>query len=196
MSRTAQPGMPEGQPSADDGAGGIPSRPLDRAARRAAIEAALKERPEASNRTIASDLGVSHPTVAGVREEMESTGKIFQFEKTIGADGKTRRRPPPRSNTASSGIDADIASRVAALERQEAVNAVVALTVAKLCEYVGFEAPATPHASDWIQIKEAAARLEYSESGIRNLIRRGKVESMTTPAGKVRIRAASLPKCD
>jgi hypothetical protein len=38
-------------------------------------------------------LGVSHPTVASVRAELEATGKICQLDATVGLDGKTRPRP-------------------------------------------------------------------------------------------------------
>jgi hypothetical protein len=50
----------------------------------------LQETPGASNRKIAKELGVSHPTVGRVRAELERTGKIFQFEQTVGEDGKAR----------------------------------------------------------------------------------------------------------
>jgi phage N-6-adenine-methyltransferase len=65
-------------------------RHLNQAAKRSLIEEQLKETPEVSNRRIAEGLGVSHPTVATVRSEMESTGKIYQLERTLGADGKSR----------------------------------------------------------------------------------------------------------
>lgn len=70
-------------------------RHLDQAARRTLIEEELRENPERSNRQIAASLGVSHPTVADVREQMESTGKIYQLEKTVGADGKERPAHKP-----------------------------------------------------------------------------------------------------
>jgi hypothetical protein len=56
----------------------------------------LAARPEQSDRQIARAVGVSHPTVAKVRAEQEArTGKDYQFEKRIGADGKARRLPTP-----------------------------------------------------------------------------------------------------
>jgi ParB-like chromosome segregation protein Spo0J len=61
--------------------------------KRRAIREALQH-PKASNlsdRNLADLIGVSHPTVASVRSELESTGKIFQLEKRVGADGRTRR---------------------------------------------------------------------------------------------------------
>jgi hypothetical protein len=190
----------DGSARPDNGAGGDQSRPPDRAGRRARIEAALKEDPAQSNRQIGANLGVDDTTVGDARRRLEDGAGFPHHETRIGRDGVAQpaRKPkrPATDKPASSAIDADLGERVAALERREAANAVVALTVAKICEHIGLEAPSLPLGSEWIQIKEAAARLEYSESGIRNLIRRGKVESMVTPAGKVRIRAASLPKCE
>jgi hypothetical protein len=50
----------------------------------------LQETPNRSDRWIGKQLGVSHPTVGSVRAELESTGKIYQFDRTLGADGKYR----------------------------------------------------------------------------------------------------------
>ena len=38
-------------------------------------------------------MGVSDKTVGAQRENLESTGQIGQLDKTIGADGKARRKP-------------------------------------------------------------------------------------------------------
>jgi len=65
-------------------------RHLDREERRKLIEARLIEAPERSNRDIAQSIGVSHPTVASVRNELETTGKIYQLDSRIGKDGKQR----------------------------------------------------------------------------------------------------------
>ena len=67
----------------------VQRRHLTREQRRELIAEQLRETPERSNRLIAEALGVSHPTVATVREEMESGGKIYHLDKTVGADGKT-----------------------------------------------------------------------------------------------------------
>ena len=56
------------------------------------IAAELKEDPEQSNRTIAETVGVSHHTVADVREDLESTGQIAQLEEITGKDKKKRAR--------------------------------------------------------------------------------------------------------
>jgi hypothetical protein len=62
-------------------------RHLDSDAKRALIEAELKDRPEVSDRAIAADLGVSHPTVAAVRREAERGGKIYHHAERTGRDG-------------------------------------------------------------------------------------------------------------
>lgn len=50
----------------------------------------LQETPERSNRWVGKQMGVHHATVASVRAEMESTGRIIQLPKTVGEDGKYR----------------------------------------------------------------------------------------------------------
>jgi hypothetical protein len=52
-----------------------------------------KESAGYSDRRIASIIGVSHPTVAAVKKELRSTGKIFQQTTYLtGKDGKKRKR--------------------------------------------------------------------------------------------------------
>ena len=76
-------------------------RQLDPPARRAIISDELRENPGRSNRWIAKSLGVSHPTVAVVRQVLESTGKVYQFDRTLGADGKYR--PASRDSAKTHG---------------------------------------------------------------------------------------------
>lgn len=66
-------------------------RHLDREQRRTLIAHELRDRPEASNRSIANGLGVSHNTVNSVRDEMESTGQIDQLPARQGRDRRVRR---------------------------------------------------------------------------------------------------------
>jgi ParB-like chromosome segregation protein Spo0J len=54
----------------------LAGRHMDQAAKRALIEAEAVDHPEKSNRQIATDLGVSHPTVAAVRADLAGRGKI------------------------------------------------------------------------------------------------------------------------
>ena len=65
-------------------------RQLTHEQRRHLIAGQLQETPDRSNRWIAKQLGVSHPTVATVRAELEGTGKIYQLEETLGSDDKYR----------------------------------------------------------------------------------------------------------
>jgi hypothetical protein len=65
-------------------------RQLTSEQKRQLIADQLLETPNRSNRWISKQLGVSHPTVSSVRAEMEATGKVFQFDRTLGTDGKYR----------------------------------------------------------------------------------------------------------
>ena len=56
--------------------------------KRQVIADQLRETPKRTNRWIAKMLGVSHPTVASVRTELEFVGKIYQQPQRVGADGK------------------------------------------------------------------------------------------------------------
>ena len=78
-------------------------RQLTQEQKRQLIADQLRETPGRSNRWIGKQLGVSHPTVASVRAEMEATGKVFQFDRTLGSDGKYR--PVARIRV---GADADL----------------------------------------------------------------------------------------
>jgi hypothetical protein len=53
----------------------------------------LRATPEKSNRDIATGLGVDDKTVGVVRKGMEATAEIPQLEKTVGKDGKSRKKP-------------------------------------------------------------------------------------------------------
>ena len=66
-------------------------RQLTTAAKRQLIADQLVETPGRSNRWVGKQLGVSHPTVASVRAELEATGKVYQFEWTVGEDGRRRK---------------------------------------------------------------------------------------------------------
>lgn len=58
----------------------IVRRHLDTAAKRAPVEAELRDRPEVSNRATAQDLVVHHTTVSTMRDRRETTGEIGQLE--------------------------------------------------------------------------------------------------------------------
>src|SRR5262249_58054128 len=72
-------------------------RQLTQEQKRQLVADQLRETPDRSNRWVGKQLGVHHATVASVRAEMEGTGQIIQFERTVGEDGKARpaaRQPP------------------------------------------------------------------------------------------------------
>src|SRR6266487_4849419 len=59
--------------------------------KRELIAKVLEQNPKLSDRKVAEMVGVSHPTVAAVRGELEATGKIYQSDKREGKDGKKRK---------------------------------------------------------------------------------------------------------
>jgi hypothetical protein len=65
------------------------------AAKEAAARA-IRRSPEKSDRAIAAEVGVSHPTVAAARRE---TGNILPDATRVGQDGKVRRLPKPSTST-------------------------------------------------------------------------------------------------
>jgi ParB-like chromosome segregation protein Spo0J len=76
--------------------------PLDR---RKLILKRLGQAPEHSDRAIAEEFKVSHPTVAAIRKEGEATGKVLPVTKRVGLDRKARKdavRPPKPLTSASS----------------------------------------------------------------------------------------------
>jgi DNA-binding Lrp family transcriptional regulator len=72
-------------------------RHLNQEGKRAVIRDQLLETPEISDRQIAAMLGVSHPTVAEIRREMEQRNELERFTSSIGADGKERPRHVARA---------------------------------------------------------------------------------------------------
>ena len=65
-------------------------RQLTQEQKRQLVADQLRETPGRSNRWVGKELGVHHATVASVRNELQETGQIIQFEKTVGEDGKAR----------------------------------------------------------------------------------------------------------
>lgn len=76
-------------------------RHFSTAEKRQLIADQLAETPQRSNRWIGRQLGVHHATVAGVRVELQATGQIIQFERTVGQDGKYRPGRPRHKPFAS-----------------------------------------------------------------------------------------------
>jgi cell division protein FtsB len=61
--------------------------------------AALAANPQKSDRLLASEAGVSHPTMAKARRTAVATGKAFPVEKRTGADGRGRKQPAQRTRS-------------------------------------------------------------------------------------------------
>lgn len=70
-------------------------RHLSREQKREVIARSLAADPHLSNRQHAERTGASHPTVAAVRSELESTGKIYQSDERMSADGRVRPSTQP-----------------------------------------------------------------------------------------------------
>jgi hypothetical protein len=70
----------------------IHRRHLSAEQRRHLIKELLKANPEKSDRTIAKSATVSDKTVGRERRKLESTAEVPQLDKTVGADGKPRKR--------------------------------------------------------------------------------------------------------
>ncbi len=68
-------------------------RHLNQSQKRELIASQLRETPAHSNAQISRGLGVDDKTVAKVRNGLEATSEIPRLDKTLGADGKERRRP-------------------------------------------------------------------------------------------------------
>jgi hypothetical protein len=49
--------------------------------------------PKKSDRELAKQARVSHPTIAKARRKAEATGKALPVDKRVGADGKARKQP-------------------------------------------------------------------------------------------------------
>jgi hypothetical protein len=103
----------------------IQRRHLTPSERKDLIRKLLKLQPEKSNRQIAETVKADHKTVAVVRREEEATGEIPQLEKTVGKDGKERRKakrvprqsPPPQMESADEVAERE---RLAAQEKRHA----------------------------------------------------------------------------
>jgi ParB-like chromosome segregation protein Spo0J len=77
----------------------IHRRHLTAEQKRDLIAKLIKATPEKSNRQIAKTAKVDDKTVGAVRAELEATAEIPQLEKTVGKDGKARKRPAKKKAT-------------------------------------------------------------------------------------------------
>jgi ParB-like chromosome segregation protein Spo0J len=56
--------------------------------------------PGKSDRELAKQAGVSHPTIAKARRKAEATGKALPVDKRVGKDGKARKQPVKKGRPA------------------------------------------------------------------------------------------------
>ena len=76
----------------------IQRRHLKPSQRRESLKTLLKMNPEQSDRSLGSMTKFDKKTVAVERRKMEATGEIPQLKKTVGKDGKSRKRPAKSNN--------------------------------------------------------------------------------------------------
>ncbi len=83
-------------------------RHLTQEQRRELIREQIKETPEKSDRQIASNIGVSHPTVGTIRHEMEASGDVEKFTTstdTLGREQPRQRKAPDTNPAVPEAID-------------------------------------------------------------------------------------------
>lgn len=94
-------------------------RQLSASSRRGIVKAELLVDPSRSDRAIAAFVGVSHPTVAAVRRELEQTGKVERLSTRTGRDGveqpvreaAPRAVEPPREKVVKVAVPTDVADQ-------------------------------------------------------------------------------------
>ena len=79
-------------------------RHMDPAAKRAAVTASLKADPHLSDRQHARRVGVSHPTVAGIRAELVAAGRLESLTSRVSADGRSRPATQPTSTPSGPSV--------------------------------------------------------------------------------------------
>jgi transposase len=75
-------------------------RDLTAEQRREVLAKVVAAQPGKSDRELAKQAGVSHPTIAKARRKAEATGKALPVEKRVGADGKARKQPAKKAKPA------------------------------------------------------------------------------------------------
>ena len=87
-------------------------RQVTTGARRGIIRNVLLRDPARSDRAIAVDVGVSHPTVAAVRRELEHAGEVESLSTRRGRDGKeqpVRKPKTPRQPDPTEVVEVEMA---------------------------------------------------------------------------------------
>jgi len=97
--RLIRSGLSEGEKRSHVRALNLARRHLSQEERRALIAAQVRETPDRSDRQIAATLGVTHPTVAGVRARLEEAGDVERFTTSLDTLGRVQpRRVVPRTS--------------------------------------------------------------------------------------------------
>jgi ParB-like chromosome segregation protein Spo0J len=100
--RVIRAGLTDAEKRAHVRAVNLVRRHLSAAQRRAIIADALREDASQSDRQIASMLGVSHPTVAAVRRELEGRGDVERFTTRMDVLGRSQPVRHPTITVSSS----------------------------------------------------------------------------------------------
>jgi ParB-like chromosome segregation protein Spo0J len=140
----------DGDPAAYVISKNIHRRHLTAEQKRDALVKLVAAQPEKSDRELAKQAKVSHPTIAKARREAEATGKALPVDKRLGSDGKARKQPAKRKAT----VDPRKAAAKAREDRAE--------MRAFLAEY---EAEAEQLAVDLIKVDRNLARRVYEHLG-------------------------------
>ena len=81
----------------------IRRRHLTPAQKQKVLAKLVAAQPEKSDRELAKQAGVSHPTIAKARRAAEATGKALPVDKRVGADGKARKQPARKKRKCDDG---------------------------------------------------------------------------------------------
>jgi ParB-like chromosome segregation protein Spo0J len=75
--------------------------PMSAEERRQLIARVLRQNPEKSNRHVAEKIGADDKTVGVVRQALEATAEIPRLEKTVGKDGRARKKSEAKAKPKS-----------------------------------------------------------------------------------------------
>jgi hypothetical protein len=137
----------------------IHRRHLTAEQKRALIDAVLTAKAELSNRQIGKLTKADHHKVADRRRVLQTTGEISPVEKTVGADGKSRKQPKKVKPATANGAAAtgnDIDTDASAQACKDAATAAETATTAPV------ETPPTADATK-VAPTNGAARTVASE---------------------------------
>ena len=115
--------------------------------KRRAVEMALKQRPQMSDRVIAEHCGVDHKTVATLRPP--ATGELPQSNTRTGKDGRTRKVPEKKPATSKPAPPTETTETIKPVEAPKAEAPAPAVETPK--KPVKQKAAPEPPASDYLE---------------------------------------------